>query len=100
MDSLPRYHALQVEVQGDADLVDQVDRPLSEMILKDKLTALGGTPFHCVEWTVELPEHCGVPVSSLKRLRRSAVSRLQELMETHRPHRLMGDALGAIRTLS
>ena len=100
LDSLSRYHALQVEVQGDSDLVDQVDRPLSEMILKDKLTALGGTPFHCVEWTVELPEHCGVPVSSLKRLRRSAVSRLQELMEAHRPHRLMGDALGAIRTLS
>ena len=55
-----------------------VDAPL----LRDKLGALGGTPFHLASLSVDLPPGLHLPVSELKDLRRRLVADLDRALVT------------------
>lgn len=72
----PVGRSVTVEAVSDERLVVAQGAGLTEPLLRDKLGALGGTPFHL--GAVQLAgQACQLPVSALKSLRRRAVADLQ-----------------------
>jgi putative protease len=80
---LPRFEAegergLHAAVTGDAALATAEKHPLTDDVLRDKLGSLGDTPFELDGLHNRLPAGVLLPLSSLKRVRRSLVSALVE----------------------
>lgn len=96
---IARYNQLTVKLETEQSLALNIDRPLDESVLRDKLGALGGTPFSLGELRLHIHGSCGLAVSSLKRLRRSLVEELISEMRERRAHTVHKDALTASRAL-
>ena len=71
-----RHGALEVTGEG-PPLQPAAGAGLDAAVLREKLGALGGTPFHLAGLEVELPPGLHVPVSALKALRRELVAALE-----------------------
>lgn len=69
----------QAEVVGDAPLVPATGKPVDEALVRDKLGAFGGTPWHLGELTLSTDGRAFAPASLLKELRRLLVERLATL---------------------
>ena len=95
----PRYRALSVEVKSEVMLSSNLERPLNEKLLRDKLGAFGGTPFTLADLELDLADHCGLPVSALKSLRRELVAALIYEMSQRRPHQIIKPGLLSLASL-
>ncbi len=83
----PVGRGVQVEVESAVPLQAAAAAGLDEALLRDKLAALGGTPFFCEELNCfDLPGQLHVPVSALKALRRQAVDQLLPLVQAAHRH--------------
>ena len=78
-------HGLVAVVVGDADVVEARTSPIDEAVLRDKLGAFGDTPFVLRTLTSTLPAQATLPLSSLKRARRSIETALLQSAEQKRP---------------
>ena len=94
----PRYNGLEVKCNSTLDLSLNQDKPLSESLLRSKLGSLGNSPFHLRRLSLDSVEPCGLPVSSLKRLRRDMVSALMYGMMERQGHSLHSSALLALNS--
>lgn len=83
----PIGRGVQVEVESAVPLQAAAAAGLDEALLRDKLAALGGTPFRCeVLNCFDLPGQLHLPVSALKALRREAVDQLLPLVQAAHRH--------------
>jgi putative protease len=64
------------QITLDAPLEAARSVPLDESVLRDKLGALGDTPYALSTLTVELPPNVMLPLSALKRARRALIAAL------------------------
>lgn len=72
-------------------------RGLDEALLREKLGALGGTPFRLSSLAVDLEEDLHLPVSELKTLRRELVQALEVALV--KPHAIAaGDPVARVRS--
>lgn len=69
----------QVEVVGDAPLAAATGKPVDEALVRDKLGAFGGTPWHVGGLTLTTDGRAFTPASLLKDVRRVLVERLAAL---------------------
>ncbi|MGZ3451121.1 MAG: DUF3656 domain-containing U32 family peptidase [Polyangiales bacterium] len=82
--------------ESDAVLSAASGRPLDEAVLREKLGALGGTPFHLASITLDLQGDLHLPLSALKPLRRTIVASLEARLADPRREVFTGDALARI----
>ncbi len=76
------------EVSSDARLTPARGAGLGPDLLRDKLGALGGTPFHLASFECDLPPGLHLPVSQLKATRRRLVATLQPAIERGAPREI------------
>lgn len=81
-----------VRVESEATLSPATGRALDEAILRDKLGALGGTPFHLVTISLDVQGDLHLPLSALKPLRRALVEKLEAKLDDPRRELPRGDA--------
>jgi len=72
------------EVELDQPLMPATTTPLTHAAVWEKLARLGDTPYQLTELGMEIPPDSILPLSSLNRARRKAVTQLAEL--SHRSH--------------
>lgn len=88
--------ALHATVSSTALLTRATARPLDEATLRDKLGALGGTPFRAESFAVAIDADAHLPLSELKPLRRALVAALEADLAP--PHVVAsGDAIAQVR---
>jgi len=90
--------ALAASVASEAALTAASSRGLDEATLKDKLGALGGTPFHLASLdTSRLAPGLHLPISALKPLRRTLVESLERTLDDPTRSVAAGDAIALVR---
>ena len=71
---------------GFGDLPEQaINRPIDEERCTEQLKKTGGTPFYAEQVTCEIGSGLSVPVSSLNKLRRAALEKLETARGSHPP---------------
>jgi putative protease len=91
---------LEARAESDAPLIAAASgRGLDEAILREKLGALGGTPFHVASLDVAgLAPGLHLPVSALKPLRRALVAALETALESTQRASDPRDPIAAVRS--
>ncbi len=90
---------LNVVVKSPAALGVAQNRPISQELIQDQFSRLGGTAYKLAEVSLDVEGNPFAPVSLLNQMRREAVERLQQSQET-RGARTHACRVGTVPTLS
>ncbi len=83
---------LEVEVLGEEPLSPAIRQPIETVVLREKLSRLGGTPFVLGDLQTTIEGSPMVPMGSLNRLRRDLVTAVMERLEMVPPRYIDGAA--------
>ncbi len=66
------------ELSSDLLVSEAINRMLTDIILKDKIGKMGGTPYYLTNLKVKLENNCSFPLSALNELKRKAIEIISE----------------------
>lgn len=89
----PRFGT--VSIEGDANVEEARERPISEEVLREKIGRLGDTVFTLESLAVSLPKNAMLPLSSLNRARRALVDALLASAERAHPVHAQGSTIAS-----